>query len=60
MCSSDLREEVVVLSHGGIMKKAYEFLRYDVLNEEGHFLNFAQEDGICEDSGIENACVEDG
>ena len=51
---------MVVLSHGGIMKKAYEFLRYGVLNKEGHFLNFAHEVGICEDSGIENACVEDG
>ena len=51
---------MVVLSHGGIMKKAYGFLRYGVLNEEGHFFNFAHEDGICEDSSIENACVEDG
>ena len=51
---------MVVLSHGGIMKEAYEFLRYGVLNEEGHFLNFTHEDRICEDGGIENACVEDG
>ena len=28
------------------MKKVYEFLRYGVLNEEGHFFNFAHEDGI--------------
>ena len=51
---------MVVLSHGGIMKKAYEFLRYGVLNEEGHFFNFVHEDGICEDSGVENVCIEDG
>ena len=51
---------MVVLSRGGVMKKAYEFLRYGVLNEEGHFFNFTHEDGICEDSGIENVCVEDG
>ena len=51
---------MVVLSHGGIMKKAYEFLGYGVLNEEGHFFNFAHEDGNCEDSGVENVCIEDG
>ena len=51
---------MVVLSHSGIMKQVYEFLRYGVLNEEGHFFNFVHEDGICEDSGIENACIEDG
>ena len=51
---------MVVLRHGGIMKKVYKFLRYGVLNEEGHFCNFMHEDGICEDSGVENACVEDG
>ena len=51
---------MVVLHHGGIMKEVYEFLRYGVLNEEGHFLNFVHEDGICEDSSVENACVEDG
>ena len=42
------------------MKKVYEFLRYGALNEEGHFLNFAHEDRICENSSIENACIEDG
>ena len=42
------------------MKKVYEFLRYSVFNEEGHFLNFMHEDGICEDSCIENVCIEDG
>ena len=51
---------MVVLGHDGIMKKAYEFLRYDVLNEEGHFFNFAHKDRICEDSSVENVCVEDG
>ena len=51
---------MVVLSHSDIMKQAYEFLRYGVFNKEGHFLNFAHEDGICEDGGIENVCVEDG
>ena len=48
---------MVVLCHGDIMKEAYEFLRYGVLNEEGHFFNFAHKDGICEDSGVENACI---
>ena len=42
------------------MEKMYELLGYGVLNEEGHLLNFAHEDRICEDSGIKNACVEDG
>ena len=51
---------MVVLSHSSIMEQVYEFLRYGVLNEEGHFFNFAHEDGICEDSGVENVCVEDG
>ena len=51
---------MVVLSHSGIMKQAYEFLRYGVLNEEGHFFNFMHVDRICEDSGVENACIEDG
>ena len=51
---------MVVLSHGGIMKKVYEFLRYGVLNEEGHFLNLAHEDRICEDGSVENECIEDG
>ena len=51
---------MVALSHSGIMKQAYEFLRYCVLNEEGHFFNFAHEDRICEDSSVENACIEDG
>ena len=51
---------MVVLSHSSIMKQAYEFLRYGVLNEEGHFFNFTHEDGICEDSSVENVCVEDG
>ena len=51
---------MVALGHSGIMKEVYEFLRYGVLNEEGHLFNFVHEDGICEDSGIENVCVEDG
>ena len=51
---------MVVLSHSSIMEQVYEFLRYGVLNEEGHFFNFAHKDRICEDIGIENACVEDG
>ena len=51
---------MIILSHGGVMAKAYKFLRYGVLNEEGHLFNFMHEDRICEDSGIENACVEDG
>ena len=50
---------MIVLSHGGIMKKVYEFLRYGVFNEE-HLFNFVHEDGICEDSSVENACVENG
>ena len=51
---------MVVLRHGGVVKEVYEFLRYGVLNEEGHFFNFVHKDGICEDSSIENACVKDG
>ena len=51
---------MVVLGHGGIMKQVYEFLRYGVLNEEGHFFNFVHEHGICEDSSVEDACVGDG
>ena len=51
---------MIVLSHGGIMKKAYKFMGYGVFNEEGHLLNFAHEDRICEDSGVENVCVENG
>ena len=51
---------MIILSHGGIMKKVYKFLRYGVFNEEGHFFNFMHEDGICEDSSVENVCVEDG
>ena len=51
---------MVVLSHSGIMKQAYKFLRYGVLNEEGHFLNLTHENKICEDSGVENVCIEDG
>ena len=51
---------MIVLSHGGIMKKAYEFLRYGVFDKAGHLFNFVHEDGICEDSSVENACVENG
>ena len=51
---------MIILSQGGVMAKAYEFLRYGVLNEEGHLFNFMHEDRICEDSGIENVCIEDG
>ena len=51
---------MIILSHGGIMKKAYKFPRYGVFNEEGHLFNFAHEDRICEDSGVENACIENG
>ena len=51
---------MIVLGHGGVMEKTYELLGYGVLNEEGHLLNFVHEDGICEDSGIENVCIEDG
>ena len=51
---------MVVLSHGGIMKKVYKFLRYGIFNEERHVFNFVHEDGICEDSSVENVCVENG
>ena len=51
---------MIILSHGCIMKKAYKFLRYGIFNEEGHVFNFAHEDRICEDSGVENACIENG
>ena len=51
---------MIVLSHGGIMKEAYELLSYGVFNEEGHLFNFTHENGICEDSSIENVCIENG
>ena len=51
---------MIVLGHGDVMEKTYELLEYGVLNEEGHLLNFAHEDRICEDSSVGNACVEDG
>ena len=51
---------MIVLGHGGVMKKVYELLEYGVLNEEAHLLNFMDEDRICEDSSIKNACIEDG
>ena len=51
---------MIILSHGGIMKKAYKFLRYGVFNKEGHLFNFAHEDRICENSSVENACVGNG
>ena len=51
---------MIVLSHGGIMKEVYAFLRYGVLNEEGHLFNFVHEDRICEDSSIESVCIENG
>ena len=51
---------MIILSQGGVMAKAYKFLRCGVFNEEEHLFNFMHEDRICEDSGIENVCIEDG
>ena len=49
---------MVILGHGGVMEKTYKFLGYSVFDKEGHLLNFTHEDGICENGGVENVCVE--